>query len=107
MNYELDDSITHVVSKTITKYQIQQIMVHLFSGCTIAISLRDANDSVVENTYLEMNQSDYELWSNDDNYIIEWINAELRRKYQILPPPPITTTETNTVGITPEDVAAP
>lgn len=79
--YDLENPLQIVKTQVIAKYKIQQIMVNLFSGCSIAISLFDSDDKMVEDIMLEMSQTDYEQWNNDDNYIVTWINTQLTQKY--------------------------
>lgn len=79
--YELETPLQKVKTITIAKYQIQHIVVDLFSGCTIYLALYDEKSKLVEDIKLEMKQADYALWNNDDNYMVDWINAELESKY--------------------------
>jgi len=81
--YDLAVPLQQVKIQQFAKYRIQQVIVHLFSGCTITVSLLDANNYHGENVSLEMQQSDYVTWGEDDTYIVEWINARLQERYPI------------------------
>jgi outer membrane biosynthesis protein TonB len=84
----LSSPLQKVKVQNIVKYIIRRVTVQLFSGCTIAISLVDAKDELVEDVTLTMKQADYDLWNSDDAYIVDWINTQLHEKYSTHVPEP-------------------
>lgn len=80
--YVLDIPLQRVKTQTIAKYQIQQVVVHLFTGCTIYLGLFDSDSKPVEDIMLKMEQADYDRWNSDDSYIVSWINAQLESRCQ-------------------------
>jgi hypothetical protein len=113
----LSSPLQKVKVQNIVKYIVRQVTVQLFSGCTIAISLVDANDNLVEDMSLTMKQTDYDLWNTDDAYIVDWINTQLHGRYsstevestptEVEPTPTPTeveSTPTDEVGINPSEV---
>ena len=59
--------------KIVTKVKISVIKLVLFQSVDICVQYLDENDYIIENIYLTISGDDYLLWSDDDNYILEYV----------------------------------
>jgi hypothetical protein len=49
----------------------------LFSKCSFVVSLKDVSGNVVIRYVLDLEGEEYNNWSNDDQYVINWIKTKL------------------------------
>lgn len=64
------------ITTTYTSYEILEVKVIPFTSCMITVLLiSDNNQRKIEN--LAMDSTDYANWNDDDQYLINWVNAKL------------------------------
>ena len=78
MNTYTIEPITITTTKTITKFIIENITVNLFDSVKMNVVLFDENSNPVDFKLLTMENEEYKLWGDDDNYIINWITEKLK-----------------------------
>ena len=78
MNTYTIEPITITTTKTITKFIIENITVNLFNNVNINVILLDINNFPYEYKKFTMENEEYKLWGDDDNYIINWITEKLK-----------------------------
>jgi hypothetical protein len=49
----------------------------LFSKCSFVVSLKDASGNVVIRYVLDLEGEEYNNWSNDDQYVVDWVKTKL------------------------------
>ena len=65
-----------VKTTTITGFQIRVVNVNLFTSVSVSVQLFN-NDSLVDNQFLEISGADYELWTNNDQSLINLVAQKL------------------------------
>lgn len=73
----------------IASISINVVQMNLNNSANIAVTLFTDSGKVATNTILTMSGSDYLKWGNDDNYIKEYVSAQLG--ITILDAPPMLT----------------
>ncbi len=66
-----------VTTRTIGSFRIDQIQLVLFKQANISVVLYDTAGVAFELKQLQMTGADYELWSSDDNYVLQFVCAQL------------------------------
>ena len=59
--------------KIIHKIEIQILNLILFQSVSIAVSLYDENDFIIDNKMINITESDYLNWGNNDEWLIEYV----------------------------------
>lgn len=72
----LDTPITETVTKTYTKFLIKNVTVNVNSSATIIILLYPPEGDIISRV-IEMGFPYYSAWGTDDNYLINFIKANL------------------------------
>ena len=72
----LDTPITETVTKTYTKFLIKNVTVNINSSATIIILLYPLEGDIISRV-IEMGFLHYSNWGSDDNYLINFIKANL------------------------------
>ena len=72
----LDNPLTETVTKTYTKFLIKNVTVNINSSATIIILLYPLDGDIISRI-IQMEGSDYLNWGIDDNYLINFIKANL------------------------------
>ena len=78
MNTYTIEPITITTTNIITKFFIENITVNLFDSVNINVVLFDKNNIPYEFKKFTMENEEYKLWGDDDNYIINWITEKLK-----------------------------
>ena len=78
MNTYTIEPITITTTKIINKFTIENITVNLFNSVKINVVLFDDTFKPVDYKILTMENEEYKLWGDDDNYIINWITEKLK-----------------------------
>ena len=61
----------------ITKLCIDDVSVQLFKGCSLRVICKDASDSIVKIEFITLTKEEYDLWNDDDTYIINLVANKL------------------------------
>jgi len=77
MSYISINNITYTKTTTINKLKIEPFNLCLFESCSFNVFLFDENDNLIDLKTVILNGDEYELWNNDDSYIIEWVKSKL------------------------------
>lgn len=77
ITYPLDAPVDKTAVRTICSFTIFSIDLVPFTGCKVSVRLLDADGRFLFNAVYDMNQQDYALWTNDDDYIISWIKDQI------------------------------
>lgn len=64
---------TETVSQSFDTLDIVNISVTLTKSAIITVRLYDTVSCVFKNKNLIMEGGDYELWSDNDQYVVEWV----------------------------------
>ncbi len=56
-------------------YRINEIK--LFEYLDLTVYLLDSRGQILDNKILKLENEDYQKWSNDDNYVIQWIKKQI------------------------------
>jgi hypothetical protein len=68
------------VSKKIVKAKIHVMEIKLFESVRFMVQLLDENDQVVDSRILLMENEAYKNWTNDDNYVLNWVKGQLTNR---------------------------
>lgn len=71
------DPIIQTTVQTLIKINIEIVSVDLFKSCSIRVGLYNDKGFLVMNKLIVMDGDDYKNWSNDDNYIIEFVKKKI------------------------------
>jgi hypothetical protein len=77
MNQTIYDIEPITRTKLITKMKIEVMSILLFESCNIRILFCDDDNSIIDCKILIMENEDYTNWSNDDNYIIDFVKKNI------------------------------
>ena len=66
-----------VTTRTIGSFRIDQIQLVLFKQANISVVLYDTNGTAFELKQLQMTGADYDSWSTDDNFVVQFVCAQL------------------------------
>jgi hypothetical protein len=66
-----------VTTRTIGSFRIDQIQLVLFKQANISVVLYDTNGVAFELKQLQMTGADYDMWSTDDNYVLQFVCTQL------------------------------
>ena len=72
---EPSDYVTAV--KVINHIKLQVLDLVLFQSVTIMVILCDENDCPIDNKIIRVEEDEYVMWSNDDNYLMELVLVKL------------------------------
>jgi hypothetical protein len=65
-----------VKTTTITGFQVRVVNVNLFTSVSVSVQLFN-NDTLVDNQFLEISGADYDLWTNNDQTLIDLVAQKL------------------------------
>ena len=72
-----------IITKTLSAFSIKITDFIFNQSVTLLITLYDSDNGIVENNFLVLEGSDYNNWSNNDDYIINYVcqkyNLTLRK----------------------------
>jgi hypothetical protein len=66
-----------VTTKTIGSFRIDLIQLVLFKQANISVVLYDTNGVAFDLKQLHMTGADYDSWSTDDNFVVDFVCAQL------------------------------
>lgn len=75
------EPITKTDVQTIIKFDISVVSVALFQSCKIRVGLYNDKGNLVLNKIISMEGDDYLNWSNDDNYLIDWVKNKISSEF--------------------------
>jgi hypothetical protein len=64
----------------INSFRIIDVKVRLFESASFSVLLYDTENNLCDSRHYEMPTCDYELWYNDDTYIIKWAKNKLQEE---------------------------
>lgn len=64
-------------SYNITSMKIEITQLILFTSCQFRVTFTDDNNNIVKSQILNMGLGDYQQWSSNDEYIVQWVKNEL------------------------------
>ena len=70
--YQIQPKIK-VIEKTLISFSIKIQDIQFNQSVTLLITLYDLNGAIVENNFLLLEGSEYNNWSNNDDYIINYV----------------------------------
>jgi hypothetical protein len=79
--------IEQVKKTIITKLNVSVIRFELFTGATLHVCLEGSNGEMLDSHILEIKGDDYNMWSNDDNFIYSWVAGKLGVQLNPAPAP--------------------
>ena len=68
---------TLTTTSVVKSFQVNEVVVSLFSGAQVLVTLLDADGKRVKSQTLEMPSADYAHWLADDHYVITWVTSKL------------------------------
>ena len=75
--YNILSPITSEYKYTSNRFTIDILEMILFTRVTINVVLYDNNDRVVRGRIFTLEGDDYQKWSNDDQYIVDYVTERL------------------------------
>lgn len=63
--------------QTAIRFSLDISQLVLNTSATFRVSLYDVDDKCIENKYVTLEGNDYKNWSNDDQYVINFIATSL------------------------------
>jgi hypothetical protein len=81
-----------VTTRTIGSFRIDQIQLVLFKQANISVVLYDTAGVAFELKQLQMTGNDYDMWSTDDNYVLQYVCTQLG--FTVKEPEPVVVPET-------------
>jgi hypothetical protein len=78
--YDLNPPIEKIIVQINVKFTINEIIIKLFNSASMQVYLYDENNVILSIKFLEMNEYDYSLWNNDDEYLVNWVIKQLREE---------------------------
>jgi hypothetical protein len=70
--YQIEPKVK-IIEKTLTTFSIKITEFIFNQSVSLLVSFYDTDGAIIENNFLLLEGSDYNNWSNDDNYIINYI----------------------------------
>ena len=68
-------TFTETTITTSMKIEITQLI--LFTSCQFRVIFSDENDNPVKCVILSMSGADYQAWEANDQYVVQWVKAQL------------------------------
>jgi hypothetical protein len=90
-----------ITTTTITRFEIENIDLQLFSSARIRVNLYNSSGQRIEVANVMISGADYFTWGNDDQYVITYVANALG--FQI-PEPEVVVVEPEVVVVEPEVV---
>lgn len=75
--FNLDNPIEQIKRNFITDFTIEQIDIYPYDKAIITILLYE-NENVILPKRLIMSGDDYNKWGTSDDYLINWINEQIK-----------------------------
>jgi hypothetical protein len=69
---------------TISNFKVKVIEMQLFEFVRIAVVLIDNEGNIIEQKFYRLEDEDYQNWSNDDTFIVNYVRKQLRGEYEIV-----------------------
>jgi hypothetical protein len=57
------------------KIEITQLI--LFTSCQFRVTFFNENNEIVKSQILNMGLGDYQQWSSNDEFIVQWVKSQL------------------------------
>lgn len=74
---EIEPSVFIPPTRVIHHITIQIMNLVLFKGASLLVSLYDQNDYIIDNKVIEIDEANYLNWSNDDNWVVNYVMQQL------------------------------
>ena len=68
---------TLTTTAVVKSFQVTEVVVSLFSGAEVLVTLLDAAGKRVKSQSLLMPKEDYAHWLADDHYVVTWVAGKL------------------------------
>lgn len=76
--YPLDPPSEKIIIQRITSFTITSVYLNPFNSAVVNIRMFDENNIALGGKSLLMEGEDYQAWSNDDSYLITFVEREIR-----------------------------
>ena len=73
----IDTNFIYTKTSTIKYIKIEVFQMILFDSCSFNIFLYDENKNIIEMKFIKLEDENYKLWANDDEFILNFIKKEL------------------------------
>lgn len=77
ISIEIEPSEYVTAVKVIDHIKLQVLDLVLFQSVTIMVILCDINDCPIDTKIIRIEEDEYVMWSNDDNYLMDLVLAKL------------------------------
>jgi len=64
-------------TSTITSMKIEITQLILFTSCQFRVTFFNENNEIVKSQILNMGLGDYQQWSSNDEFIVQWVKSQL------------------------------
>lgn len=78
--YPLDPCAEKIVVKRVIKFTITNLNITLFNQATMMAMLYD-DDVMIDGLFLTLTGSEYLDWNSDDEYLVSWVERQIRIQY--------------------------
>lgn len=75
--YNLDYPVEQVIKNIIVKFSINDIVVTPFQSANIFVNLYNVRNECVLTSIFLMEGQEYSNWSDDDEYLINWVKNKI------------------------------
>lgn len=79
---------TQTITNTITSFVVTVTSVVLFMSASLSVDLYNSDPALIKTVYLTLSGEDYNNWSNDDDYINQYVATQLGFVITNSPPTP-------------------
>ena len=66
-----------VTTNTVSGIKINIIRMEIFTSATLMVEILNQTGNIIRNEIIELNGDDYNNWSNDDNYLYDFVSNKL------------------------------
>ena len=66
-----------VTTNTVSGIKINIIRMEIFTSATLMVEILNQSGNIIRNEIIELNGDDYNNWSNDDNYLYDFVSNKL------------------------------
>ena len=77
IKHEIEPASFTFPIRIIYSFEIQVLHLVLFQSVTVMITLYDENNSPIDNKMITIDGDDYLNWSNNDNWLIDYVLNKL------------------------------
>ena len=83
-----------VTTNTVSGIKIRILRIEIFSSATLMVEILNQSGNAIKHEMIEVGGDDYKNWSNDDNYLYDFVANKLGYNIITTAVEPVVSTET-------------